>query len=105
MSYLTWKVDKTIPTACPDYVPDPYTGEYPMTHCLVYHCKTITEDKSAELSNDKEAKDFASKAPDSCYDFRLNGKLLKDKRKRAESITISNLDITSGSNVTTLSYT
>ena len=48
MKTLTWKVDETIPTACPDYVPDPYTGEYPSTHCLVYHCKTITENKSIE---------------------------------------------------------
>jgi len=82
---LTWKVDRTIPIPCPDYEPDPYTGEYPSVHCLVYHCKTITEDKIAEFATDKEAKDFASKAPDSCYNFCLNGKPLKDKRKRAST--------------------
>ena len=95
MSLLTWKVDKTIPTPCPDYKPDPYTGEYPSFHCAVYHCETITENKTAGFLTDKEAKDFASKAPDSCYAFCLNGKPLKDKRKRANTITISNMDITS----------
>ena len=80
MKKLTWKVDKTIPTACPDYVPDPYTGECPSFHCSVYHCKTITENKSSEFSTEKEAKDFADKAPYSCYDFALDGVFLEDKR-------------------------
>ena len=89
MKDLTWKVNKTIPTACPDYVPDPYTGEYPLIHCLVYHCKTITENKSAEFPSEKEAKDFADKAPYSCYDFVLDGITLEDKRppKKVDNIT------------------
>ena len=89
MKQLTWKIDKTITTACPDYVLDPYTGEYPSTHCLVYHCKTITENKSAEFSTEKEAKDFADKAPYSCYDFVLDGITLEDKRppKKVDNIT------------------
>lgn len=73
MITLTWKVSKTIPTECPDYKPDPYTGEYPTTHCLVYHCKTVTENKTAEFETEEEAKEFANKAPQSCTDFKLNG--------------------------------
>ncbi len=76
---LTWKVNKTVPAECPDYKPDPYTGEYPSTHCLVLHFETITKEKSLSFLNKKEAEEFAKKAPSSCYDFRLNGKLLKDK--------------------------
>lgn len=95
MKVLTWKVAKTIPTACPDYQPDPYTGEYPSFHCAVYHCETVTETKSAEFETTKEAQEFADKAPLSCYDFRLNGKLLKDKRQRPGSTTI---DIRNNSN-------
>ncbi len=95
MYTLTWKVYKTIPTACPDYQPDPYTGEYPTFHCAVYHCKTITEDKTTEFSSKKEAEDFAFKAPQSCYEFKLNGKLLKDKREKPQ---YSN--ITTGGNLT-----
>src|SRR3990167_2183906 len=97
MKTLTWKVDKTIPTDCPDYVPDSYTGKYPTFHCLVYHSKTITEDKTAEFKTNKEAEEFASKAPQSCYDFKLNGKLLKDKRKPPES------NITFGGEILTIS--
>jgi len=98
MKKLTWKVDKTIPTACPDYKPDPYTGEYPIYHCAVYHYETITENMSKEFSTDKEAKDFASKAPLSCYDFHINGKLLKDKRKKPDTKFYTGLV---GDNVTT----
>jgi len=87
MKTLTWKVDKIIPTPCPDYVPDPYTGEYPSFHCLVYHCKTITETRTKEFSTKKEAVEFAEKAPYSCYDFCLDGWLLEDKREKSGNIT------------------
>lgn len=90
MKTLTWKVDKTVPTQCPDYVPDPYTGQYPSYHCAVYHCKTVTEERTAEFATLKEAQQFADKAPLSCYDFKLNGKLLKDKRKHPTTITFQN---------------
>ena len=105
MKKLTWKIDKTIPDACPDYVPDPYTGEYPSTHCLVYHSKTITENKSAEFLSEKEAKDFADKAPYSCYDFVLDGVILEDKRpsKKVDNITYgTNLTDMTGSGTITL---
>lgn len=102
MKTLTWKVDKTIPTACPDYQPDPYTGEYPMTHCLVYHCKTITEEKTAEFSTEKEVREFVEKVPLSCYEFKLNGELLEDKREKLEIGYCTGLI---GSDTTTLSGT
>lgn len=82
MKKLTWKVSKTIQTECPDYKPDPYTGEYPSIHCLVFHCKTIVEDRIAEFETKKEAQEFADKAPPSCYDFIFDGELLEDKRKK-----------------------
>ena len=89
MKTLTWKVDKTVPTACPDYTPDPHTGEYPSFHCAVYHCETITETKSKEFRIKEKAKDFADKAPYSCYDFVLDGITLEDKRppKKVDNIT------------------
>ena len=84
MSNLIWKVDKTVPTQCPDFVQDPYTGEYPTTSCLVYHCKTITEERSQEFDTKENAVKFADKAPLSCYEFKLDGILLKDKRDRSK---------------------
>jgi len=104
MKILTWKVSKTIPTACPDYQPDKYTGEYPSMHCLVYHCKTITENKTTEFETEEKAKEFANKAPNSCYDFKLNGESLEDKRPRVEigTITVSG-DLTTGDGTTTIS--
>jgi len=103
MYTLTWKVDKTIPTACPDYVPDPYTGEYPSFHCAVYHCMTITENKSAEFATQDEALQFAAKAPQSCYEFKLNGELIEDTRPRPQNITEISVggDFTTTANGTT----
>lgn len=103
MKLLTWKVYKTIPIPCPDYKPDPYTGEYPSTHCLVYHCKTITENKTAEFPTTKEAEAFAFKAPYGCYDFKLNGKSLKDKRQsKTQDIYLTGLG---GHDTTTIAGT
>lgn len=82
MKTLTWKVDKTVPVSCPDYQVDPYTGECPSTHCLVYHCEMITESKTAEFVSEEEAKDFVAKAPLSCYDFKLDGVQVGDKKER-----------------------
>lgn len=85
---LTWKVDKTIPVECPDFKPNPYTGEYPSTHCAVCHFESITEEKASFFATEKEAKDFAFKAPPSCYDFKLNGELLEDKRKKPDGSVV-----------------
>ena len=91
MKQLTWKVDITRPIPCPDYKPDIYTGQYPSTHCLVYHCETVTEQRSTEVTDEQEAKNFVLNAPSSCYDFRLNGELVEDKRQRPSSITTSTM--------------
>lgn len=103
---LTWTVSKTIPTECPDYVPDPYTGEYPSYHCLVYHCKTVTENRGLSFKTKEEALSFAAKAPSSCTDFKVNGKPIKDGRPKQEFIvsdlTSSNV---SGSVITDASDT
>jgi len=86
---LTWKINKTVPTACPAYNPDPYTGEYPSFHCSVYHCKLITEERTKEFITKEEAKDFAAKAPLSCYEFRLDGKLIEDTREKPDEVSLS----------------
>ena len=89
MKTLTWKVDKTVPDACPDYIPNEYTGEYPSFHCAVYHCKTITENKNKEFDLEEEAIDFANKAPSSCYDFKIDGKQVKDTREKPQYSNIT----------------
>lgn len=100
MRTLTWKVTFTRPTACPDYIPDPYTGQYPTTQCLVYHCETVTENKCAEFETEKNALEFASKAPSSCTEFKLDGVEIEDKRPKTEtsSITLGGLTAMSGTN-------
>lgn len=89
MKTITWKVDKTIPTECPDYRPDPYTGAYPQTHCAVYHCKTITEEKTATFEKDWECESFINNAPSSCYEFKINGELAEDKRQKITNTVIT----------------
>ncbi len=85
MKTLTWKVTKTIPTECPDYKPDPYTGEFPMRHCLVYHCKTVVEERAQSFETNEEARLFADNAPLSCTDFKLDGEVLEDKRAKPDT--------------------
>jgi len=105
---LTWKSTYNRPAPCPDYKPDPYTGQYPMTHCLVYHLETVTEDRTKEFLTVKEAKEFAKKAPESCFDFMLNGKPIKDTRNFSTgTITAlgSLLDISGTSGTTTITPT
>lgn len=71
MIVLTWKIDKTAQTACPDFKPDPYAGEFPMTQCAVYHTRTITQEMSKEFETKEEAEEFKKNAPPACYDFNL----------------------------------
>ena len=82
MITLTWKVDQQVQIPCPDYKTDPYTGEYPSFHCLVYHSKIVTKSMTKEFDSIEEAEDFANKAPFSCYDFCINGRMLKDTREK-----------------------
>lgn len=76
MKTVTWNVTLTRPIACPDYQPDPYTGEYPSTHCLVYHSEIVTEGKSVSFVTEEEAREFIRKAPESCTDFKINGETI-----------------------------
>jgi len=50
MVHVRWKVYLNVPTECPDYKPDPYTGQYPPSHCLVYHTKTIEKEMKTAKS-------------------------------------------------------
>ena len=65
---VIWVVLLTIQTECPDYKPSPYTGEYPSTHCAVYHCETIEKEMSKEFVTKKEAKKFIANAPERIRD-------------------------------------
>jgi hypothetical protein len=101
---LTWKVTKTVPTACPDYVPDPYTGAYPSFHCAVYHCTTIIEEMVKDFATKEEAFSFAAKAPSSCTDFMLNGVAIEDTRPKIDELIVIAGDIV-GTGTTTISDT
>ena len=68
---LSWTVYKTVATYCPDYVPDPYTGEYPSTHCLVNHFKEVEEERIKTFETKEEAEYFEKNAPPSCRNFIL----------------------------------
>ena len=64
MIYLViWTVSVWVSTSCPDFKPDPYTGEYPSMHCLVNHGKVVERDMVKQFSTLKEAQDFISSAP------------------------------------------
>lgn len=69
MKTVIWKTTNTVPTSCPDYVPDVYTGQYPAIHCSVYHCKEITEEKTATFESEERAQEFIKNAPSNCFDF------------------------------------
>lgn len=90
MKYVvSWVVTKTVPAPCPDFVPDPYTGELPAFHCAVYHTQNIVEVKSKTFETEEEAIAFANNAPSSCNSFLLNGVVMEDKREKETTFTIS----------------
>lgn len=60
---VTWKVNGSRPASCPDYKPDPDTGQYPSTHCDVYHQESYTEDRERSFNSRKEAEAFVNLAP------------------------------------------
>ena len=64
MWIVMWTLLVTVPTECPDFEPDPYTGEYPMVHCLVYHTKTIERKMEKRFDSKEEAEKFIADAPD-----------------------------------------
>ena len=75
---VVWVITLTVPTSCPDYKPDPYTGEYPMMHCLVAHYKTITKNMRKEFKTKEEAQKFIDNASD---DIRPTMKILEENHE------------------------
>lgn len=71
---VTWKVKITVPTGCPDFKPDPYTGQLPAYHCAVAHFKKETLNKSAEFESQEDAELFIKNSPSSCSDFKISDK-------------------------------
>lgn len=69
--HLVWFVTVTVPTECPDWKPDPYTGLYPSYHCAVYHCKTETKKMEKDFASEEEAKAFVKACPDKSIKFTL----------------------------------
>jgi len=71
MKTVKWKAQITRAIECPDYKPDPYTGEYPPRHCLVYHSETVTIEKAQNFETEEEAREFIRNAPPSCSNFEI----------------------------------
>lgn len=64
MNWLVcWYVAVCVNTECPDYKPDPYTGQMPNAHCAVYHSKTEKYAKTKWFGTKIEADDFIKAAP------------------------------------------
>ena len=64
MKYIVvWTIIVWVATGCPDYKPDPYTGQYPSTHCLVNHGKFEEKKMEKEFSTKEEALKFIEDAP------------------------------------------
>ena len=61
---VIWSITVTVPTECPDYKPDPYTGKWPMTRCSVYHSETIDRNMQKEFEVKEEAEEFIKNAPE-----------------------------------------
>lgn len=71
---LTWSVTVVEPIPCPDYRPDPYTGQFQATHCAVYHCRTIQKQMEKEFSSKEEALEFKGLCKYvSVSDWKLDG--------------------------------
>ena len=77
---LSWVVSKTVPVECPDYKPDPYTGDWPMLHCAVLHMRVVSFEEHRDFATAAEAQAFELKAPlphsiygggSSCTNFKL----------------------------------
>lgn len=60
---VKWQVTKQEPAQCPDYKPDPYTGDYPLMQCLVYHTKTVTKNMEKVFDTREEVDAFIVGSP------------------------------------------
>lgn len=64
MNWLVcWYVTISVNAECPDFKPDPYTGEMPNAHCAVMHGKTEKYAKTKWFGTKIEADDFIKEAP------------------------------------------
>lgn len=65
MKYLVdWTYDAVVPAECPDWKPDPYTGEYPTGHCAVYHTKIERREFRRVFDTEEEVNAFTDACPD-----------------------------------------
>lgn len=64
MTFLvSWRVSQTVPTFCPDFKSDPYTGKYPDVMCTVYHTKTVEVKMKKEFETMVQVKEFIKNRP------------------------------------------
>jgi hypothetical protein len=68
---LQWFAFVTERAPCPDYKPDPYTGELPATHCLVSHTKRVARLMERSFLDQEAADKFIRSAPPNCHDFKI----------------------------------
>ena len=61
---VVWIVSVWVNIPCPDWKPDPYTGQYPMVHCAVLHGKNIDREMSQTFASREAAEEFIKNAPD-----------------------------------------
>lgn len=81
---LTWQVTQRVPIECPDYKPDPYTGNYPSSHCAVYHCEIRTTSMKKTFDTLEEAEAFKKAAPSSCTNFKYVEEAEEIEKKQLE---------------------
>ena len=64
MKYLViWIVSTWVSTPCPDFKPNPYTGEYPQSMCLVNHGKYESKEMERFFDTKDEAEKFIANSP------------------------------------------
>ena len=64
---LIWFVSQWVSTSCPDFVPNPYTGEYPNNRCLALHGRTVEVRMKREFNSMEELEEFKKGAPPECH--------------------------------------
>jgi len=65
MKYLViWVVVNWVSTPCPDWKPNPYTGRYPNTMCLVNHGRYEDTPMKSLFETREDAEAFIESAPE-----------------------------------------
>ena len=49
---ISWVVVTMQPAECPDWKPDPITGQYPYAHCSAAHYKILTFERDSLVTGD-----------------------------------------------------